>query len=149
MAGKNINISDPNEAKIRKQLQKKTDPDSLRITRFLDMPDLSRKPGSPIYELAQRITALPDFADFSIITSPEIVRADMSFDLFNFPKDHPARKKSDTYFADDEHILRTHTTIMWYYHLNDPEIKKKIAKGLPVGALSYGKVYRRDEIDRC
>jgi phenylalanyl-tRNA synthetase alpha chain len=118
------------------------------MKRFLDMPDLSRTAGSPIHAIVKRILALPDFKDFSIITSPEIIPADISFDLFNFPKDHPARKKSDTYFPDDNHVLRTHTTVMWYYHLNNPTVKEKIKKGLPVGALSYGKVYRRDEIDR-
>src|SRR3989344_6078084 len=37
---------------------------------------------------------------------------------------------------------------MWYYWLNRPEVKSKIADGKTVGALSYGKVYRKDEIDR-
>ncbi|MEK7582602.1 MAG: hypothetical protein AAB452_01955, partial [Patescibacteria group bacterium] len=62
--------------------------------------------------------------------------------------DHPARTPSDTYFVDKDHILRTHTTVMWYYHLNLPEVREKIKNGQPVGALSYGKVYRKDEIDR-
>jgi len=79
---------------------------------------------------------------------PEIVPADKSFDLFEFPADHPARSKSDTYYVDDNNILRTHTTIMWYYYLNHSDIRKKIEQKLPLGVLSYGKVYRKDEIDR-
>ena len=37
---------------------------------------------------------------------------------------------------------------MWYYYLNEPEVKERIAANKPVGCFSYGKVYRKDEIDR-
>lgn len=118
------------------------------MKRFLAMPDLSRTSGSPLAELAERIVTLPRFADFEVLNVPEIVQYDISFDFFNFPSDHPARNPSDTYFIDKDHVLRTHTTVMWYYHLNLPEVKEKIKKSESVGALSYGKVYRKDEIDR-
>lgn len=143
-----INIKSDKEKELRKELEKKHDPESERVKRFLVMPDLSRTPGSPIYELVQRILNLKSFADFDIIQVPEIVPADVSFNLFDFPQDHPARSRSDTYYLDDQNILRTHTTIMWYYYLAEEAVKKKIEKGLPVGSLSYGKVYRKDEIDR-
>lgn len=139
---------DKMEEKLIKALQKRHDPEAERLKRFLAMPDLTRTPGSPLADLARRIVNLPRFSEFKNIEAPEIIRYDISFDLFNFPLDHPARKPSDTYFVDANHVLRTHTTVMWYYHLNLPEVKSKIKKGEPVGALSYGKVYRRDEIDR-
>jgi phenylalanyl-tRNA synthetase alpha chain len=37
---------------------------------------------------------------------------------------------------------------MWYYYLNLPEIKQKIEAKEPLGVMCYGKVYRKDEIDR-
>ncbi|MCL5667202.1 MAG: hypothetical protein M1383_05545, partial [Patescibacteria group bacterium] len=88
------------------------------------------------------------FNNFDIVQTPEIVPADLSFDLFDFPADHPARSKSDTYYVDDKHILRTHTTVMWYYHMHNEEVRKRMAVNEPVGAFSFGKVYRKDEIDR-
>lgn len=148
MEERNIIIEPKEEQAIRKQLEKNDDPQSLRVKRFLEMPDLSRTQGSPIYELVQRIVNLEDFKDFNIIQVPEIVNANISFDLFDFPPEHPARSKSDTYFVTDNDILRTHTTIMWYYYLMNEQIKEKIKKGLPVGSLCHGKVYRKDEIDR-
>lgn len=148
MEERNIIIEPKEEQTIRKQLEKKNDPQSLRVKRFLEMPDLSRVPGSPIFELAQRIISLPDFKDFDVMQVPEIVKSDLSFDLFDFPKDHPARSKSDTYYVTDNDILRTHTTIMWYYYLMNEQVKEKIKQGLPVGSLCHGKVYRKDEIDR-
>lgn len=143
-----IKIKSEEEKNLIKSLSDKKDPPSERLKRFLAMPDLSRDKKSPIYDLAQRISSLDDFRDFDIIEVPEIVRSDVSFNLFNFPKDHPARSKSDTYYINDENILRTHTTIMWYYYLKNEKVKAQIAKQKAVGSLSYGKVYRKDEIDR-
>ena len=118
------------------------------MKRFLEMPDLSRMSGSPINEIVENILKNPSFNSFDVIEVPEIVPASISFDLFDFPADHPVRSKSDTYYVDDKNILRTHTTVMWYYYLNDESVKERIAKKEAVGCFSFGKVYRKDEIDR-
>src|SRR3989344_8365896 len=110
-----IIIASEEEKRAYIELEKRTDAEGLREKRFLAMPDLSRTEGSPIAELAKRIVKIPEFGNFDVVKVPEIVPARASFDLFNFPKDHPARSKSDTYYANDDYILRTHTTIMWYY----------------------------------
>lgn len=137
------------EAKSAKDsLNSRHDAEAERLKRFLAMPDLSRTPGSPLEDLAQRVIELPRFNDFHVLNVPEVVRYDLSFDMFNFPADHPVRKPSDTYFLNKEYILRTHTTVMWAYHLELEDVKEKVAKGESAGALSYGKVYRKDEIDR-
>lgn len=132
----------------RDSLDNRHDAEAERLKRFLAMPDLSRTSGNPLEDLAQRVIKLSRFKDFSVLNVPEIVRYDLSFDMFNFPADHPARNSSDTYFLNKEYILRTHTTVMWAYHLGLEDVKQKIEKGESVGALSYGKVYRKDEIDR-
>jgi phenylalanyl-tRNA synthetase alpha chain len=143
-----IIVSDEAEKLLRAELEERNDIEAARLRRFLGMPDLSRTPGSPICELVERIKRLKIFEEFDVIQVPEIVPADVSFDLFDFPKDHPARSRSDTYYVDEKHILRTHTTVMWYYWLRQREVRSKIEKGERAGALSYGKVYRKDEIDR-
>ncbi len=143
-----IEIESEKEKQLIKKLEQRDDIDAKRLKRFLAMPDLSRAEGSPIKEVAERVANLPRFKDFKNLDVPEIVSYEMSFDLFNFPSDHPARSKSDTYFIGEENVLRTHTTVMWSYHLDLPDIKEKIKKGESFGALSYGKVYRKDEIDR-
>ncbi len=136
------------EKKLIESLRKRRDPESERLKRFLAMPDLTRTPASPLADLARRITGLPRFKKFKNLKAPEIIPYNVSFDIFNFPKNHPARNPSDTYFIDKDHVLRTHTTVMWYYHLALSKVKNRIKKGEPVGALSYGKVYRKDEIDK-
>lgn len=148
MESMNIEISSPEEAKLKEMLEQRNDPEAKRLLRFLHMPDLTRTESSPLQELVARIVRMERFADFDIINVPDIVRADMSFDLFNYPADHPARRASDTYFVDKDNILRTHTTIMWYYYLNHKDSKEKIKNKEAMGSLCFGKVYRKDEIDR-
>jgi len=143
-----IKIESAEEKEILKALANKEDAESKRMVRFLKMPDLSRTPESPLHEIVQRVLTWPNFKGFDVIQVPEIVPVSISFDPFDFPADHPARSRSDTYFVDDNNILRTHTTVMWYYYLNDENVKKRMAAGEPLGAFSFGKVYRKDEIDR-
>ncbi len=135
------------QERLRAHLSRRTDPEARRMERYLQLPDLSRTLGSPLFEIVERVKRAPTFKDFDIITIPEIVPADVSFDRFDFPADHPARSKSDTYYVDDTNILRTHDTVFWYYYLNHPDIKKRVARGEAMGALCYGKVYRKDEVD--
>ena len=141
-------IPTEDEKRIIKNLESRTDNEALRIKRYLSMPDLSRTIDSPIKGLIDRVKDIDIFRTFDDIKIPEIVPVDISFDLFNFPVNHPARSKSDTYYADDKNILRTHTTVSWYYYLTSNFGKTKIKNNESVGVISYGKVYRKDEIDR-
>jgi len=68
-----------------------------------------------------------------------IVSTEDNFDKLLIPQGHPARSKSDTYYLNEDTVLRTHTSA----HQNEI-LSKKIEKFLVVGD-----VYRKDEIDRC
>lgn len=72
------------------------------------------------------------FEDFSPFVSIE-----SNFDELLIPKDHPTRSKSDTFYENDETVLRTHTSA------HQTELIKKGHKNF----LITGDVYRRDEID--
>jgi phenylalanyl-tRNA synthetase alpha chain len=141
-------ISLEEQVRILESLKARTDAEAERIKRYLGMPDLARTVDSPLYEIAQKALAVPALAGFDNIVIPEVVPADISFDLFDFAADHPARSKSDTYYIDDRNILRTHDTVMWYYYMQLPEVQEKIARREAFGVTCYGKVYRKDEIDR-
>ena len=148
MSKPEIVIDSQEEERLRAELEKRTDVDALRMKRLLMMPDLSRTPGSPLAEIVARTLNVESLKGFDVIKIPEIVPVDVIFDLFNMPPGHPARSKSDTYYVDDGHILRTHDTVMWYYYLNHPSTKEKIKNAEPFGVICYAKVYRKDEIDR-
>ena len=136
------------EKRLLAKLAARADPEARRMERFLALPDLSRQPTGPLSALVRQVSAMSQFKNFDLIQIPEIVPVDVSFDLFNFAPNHPARSRSDTYYVDEKNILRTHDTVMWYYYLNQPAVQKKIANQEALGVLCYGKVYRKDEIDR-
>lgn len=146
--GQYIKIESPEEARLKQELQKRTDVEAERLKRFLSLPDLSRTQGSPLKEIVDRASQVPSLKGFDVIEIPEIVPTDILFDLFNMPPGHPARSKSDTYYVDENNVLRTHDTVFWYYYLNHPDIQKRIASKETLGTICYGKVYRKDEIDR-
>ncbi|GAP83756.1 putative phenylalanyl-tRNA synthetase [Rosellinia necatrix] len=68
-----------------------------------------------------------------------VVSAHQNFDSLGFPKDHPGRAKSDTYYINGETLLRTHTSA----HQADT-----FRANLSDGFLISADVYRRDEVDR-
>jgi phenylalanyl-tRNA synthetase alpha chain len=142
-----IVISSETEKILKKDLESKNDVYSTRLKRYLSMPDLSRTPENPLAEIVERASKTESLKGFDVIEIPEIIPIDIMFDLFNMPAGHPARSKSDTYYVDEYNVLRTHDTVFWYYYLNDPEVKKRIERKEILGAICYGKVYRKDEID--
>jgi len=112
------------------------------------LPDLTKKDHSPVKILFDQIINLPRFDGFDIVEFPRIVNIEQCFDLLNMPRDHTARKETDTYYLDDIHILRTHTTAFWSFYLKDKEVLKRLETDGHIEALSRGIVFRKDEIDR-
>jgi phenylalanyl-tRNA synthetase alpha chain len=143
-----LRIDRTEEKRLLKGLEQRSDIEAARMKRYLSMPDLSRTAGSPLHDMVARVSRVPSLAGLDVIEIPEIVPAAITFDLFDFPKDHVARSHSDTYYADDANVLRTHNTVSWYYYFNSPEIQARAKKQEHLGALCFGKVYRKDEIDR-
>jgi phenylalanyl-tRNA synthetase alpha chain len=143
-----IIIQDKEEQALIAELNQRTDVKAERIKRFLAFPDLTKKQGSPVKILFDQIINLPVFKDFDIVEFPRIVTTEQCFDILNVPKDHPARKETDTYYLDETHILRTHTTAFWPFYLRDKSVLEKLEKEREIKALAPGIVYRKDEIDR-
>lgn len=141
-------IEDKQEKFLIEEVYKRSDIKAERIKRFLALPDLSKKDGSPVKILFDQIINLPIFKDFDIVEFPRIITVEQCFDLLNTPINHPARKETDTYYLDDTHILRTQMTAFWSFYLKDDEVLKRLMNDGEIKALSPGIVFRKDEIDR-
>jgi phenylalanyl-tRNA synthetase alpha chain len=84
--------------------------------------------------------ALPQFNSLIIHDDlPNIVQITSNFDNLLIPLDHPSRAKSDTYYVNETHVLRSQTSAHQCELLRDGE----------TSFLVSGDVYRKDEIDRC
>lgn len=146
--GEAVLYHDPEEAPILAALEERTDFEAMRLKRLMALPDLTRKENSPVKFLVDALLTIPAFRGFDVAQIPETITVRKAFDLFDFPENHPSRRETDTYFVGLERILRTHTTSMWLYYLHDPKTLQKLEEEGSVGLLAYGKVYRKDEIDR-
>jgi len=126
----------------------RTDTVALRMKKLMQMPDLTGRPNSPVFYIVEAIRGIESLGNHDLVEIPEIVSVKENFDLLGTPEDHPSRAPSDTFYIDDGYILRTQTTTMWSYYLRDPLVLERLCREGTVLAISYGKVYRNDEIDR-
>jgi len=143
-----IIIEDPEEKVLIEELNKRSDIKAERIKRLLALTDLTKKENSPVKILFDQIINLPRFEGFDIVEFPKIITVEQCFDLLNTPEDHPSRRENDTYYINENYLLRTQTTAFWSFYLKDKEVLERLEKEGEVKALAPGIVYRKDEIDR-
>ena len=74
---------------------------------------------------------------FSVAEGPEIESDLFNFQLLNVPKDHPARDMQDTFYVNDNFVLRTHTSPM--------QARIMTTQQPPVRVVIPGRVYRSDD----
>jgi phenylalanyl-tRNA synthetase alpha chain len=73
---------------------------------------------------------------FSVAEGPEIEHDWYNFEALNFPPEHPARDMQDTFFVDNNLLLRTHTSPV--------QIRTMLNQKPPVRIIAPGTVYRCD-----
>ena len=76
---------------------------------------------------------------FEVVEGPEVEFDHYNFELMNIPKDHPARDMQDTFYVDDNIVLRTHTSPV--------QARIMTTRKPPIRIVCPGRVYRADEID--
>lgn len=76
---------------------------------------------------------------FEIVDGPEIETDYYNFSALNFPPDHPARDMQDTFFINDEYLLRTHTSPL--------QVRVFETRRPPVRILAPGRSYRNEAIN--
>lgn len=76
---------------------------------------------------------------FDIVEGPEVELDYYNFEALNIPKDHPARDTQDTFYINDNIVLRTQTSPV--------QIRTMEKREPPIYVISPGRVYRSDAID--
>lgn len=93
----------------------------------------------PITQVEDRINQIFARLGFSIHYGPEVETEFYNFEALNFQPDHPARDMQDTFFIDDNLLLRTHTS--------NNQIHAMQEMRPPVRILMPGRVYRNEAIN--
>ncbi len=76
---------------------------------------------------------------FTIEDGPEVEYDYYNFEALNIPKGHPARDTQDTFYIEDNILLRTQTSPV--------QIRVMEKKAPPIRIISPGRVYRSDAVD--
>lgn len=76
---------------------------------------------------------------FEAVEGPEIEYDHFNFELLNVPKNHPARDAQDTFYIDDNVVLRSQTSPV--------QARVMTTRKPPIRIISPGRVYRADEVD--
>ena len=90
----------------------------------------------PVTRTLQRIEGLFRSIGFSVAEGPEIESDFYNFTALNIPENHPARAMHDTFYVDDQHVLRTHTSPVQVHYMQNHQP--------PLKAIAPGRVYRCD-----
>lgn len=76
---------------------------------------------------------------FNVVEGPEIESDYYNFEALNLSKNHPARDTQDTFYIDENTLLRTQTSSV--------QIRTMEKQKPPIRIISPGRVYRSDEVD--
>lgn len=96
---------------------------------------------NPLIMIQREIEKIFREMGYSIVEGDEVELDLYNFERANIPKDHPAREMQDTFYIDENRLLRTHTTSIQTRALEE------YAPHIPVKVVCPGKVYRRDDDD--
>ena len=90
----------------------------------------------PVTRASQRIETLFRSIGFEVEDGPEIETDFYNFTALNIPENHPARAMHDTFYIDDQHVLRTHTSPVQVHYMQNHQP--------PLRIIAPGRVYRVD-----
>ena len=117
------------EAKLRR--------DTIDVTEPRDLPRIGTAHPNTL-ALNEVLSALTGLG-FDIVEGPEIELDHYNFELLNLPKNHPARDAQDTFYVDDNIVLRTHTSPV--------QARTMLSRKPPIRIACPGRVFRADEVD--
>jgi phenylalanyl-tRNA synthetase alpha chain len=90
----------------------------------------------PIYKVTNEIFSVMARLGYSLRTGPSIEKDYYNFEALNIPPNHPARDMQDTFFIDETHVLRTHTSPIQIHSLENEKP--------PLRIIGTGPVFRVD-----
>lgn len=90
----------------------------------------------PVTQVREEICRIFAGLGFSVVDGPEVELDYYNFEALNIPKNHPARDMQDTFYVEDNIVLRTHTSPV--------QVRVMEKTRPPVRIICPGRVYRRD-----
>ena len=123
----------------KEQLDKQLESEKIDIT----LPGTQLNVGNlhPLNRVIEDVKELFISMGYDVKSGPEIENDLYNFELLNIPKSHPARDMQDTFYINDEILLRSQTSPVQIRTMLENKEKT------PIRIICPGKVYRRDNDD--
>ena len=137
-----VAITSALEEKMAFLKNKELDEKLAKETIDISLPGVSHNLGgrNPFRIIIDEITDIFLGMGFEVAEGPEVETDVFNFELLNIPKDHPARDMQDSFYINENELLRTHTSPVQAHAMEK-------AQGKPVRIICPGKTYRRDDDD--
>ena len=130
-------LSEKKEEIQAKLLEEKVKAEKIDVTAHFDKYESGHL--AVINQTMEELESIFQNMGFDVVEGPEVDTVKYVFDDLNSPEDHPARSTSDTFYIDEEVLLRPHTSSMQIRVMNEGK--------LPIKMVSAGRVFRNDEVD--
>ena len=133
---KNSTQTNFNERKASLESAEKSQKDFIDLS----LPGIENKLGTKhiLTQTLDEMKSIFKVLGFSVYEGPELESDYYNFEALNFPADHPARDMQDTFFVNEDFLLRTHTSPVQIRLMQD--------KKPPLRAIMPGKVFRNEAI---
>ncbi len=128
-------LSEKTEFLARKEEELRLKEEEIDVT----LPVKGRKIGTlhPLTLIKRELIDIFVGMGFSVDEGPEIESDLFNFQLLNIPKDHPSRDMQDTFYINENVVLRTQTSAM--------QARIMTTTKPPIRVVVPGKVYRSDD----
>lgn len=119
------------------ELEKKLKEEKIDVTMPVEPAELGKL--HPLTKVLDEIIDIFTGMGFTVAEGPEVELDYYNFEALNIPKDHPARDTQDTFYINDNIVLRTQTSPM--------QIRTMEKQKPPIRVIAPGRVYRSDAVD--
>jgi phenylalanyl-tRNA synthetase alpha chain len=119
------------------EMKRKLEREKLDVT----LPGVHRELGvrHPLTIVLDELKEIFVGMGFRIVEGPEVEYDYYNFEALNMPKNHPARDTQDTFYINDNILLRTQTSPV--------QVRVMEKQKPPIRIISPGRVYRSDAVD--
>lgn len=121
------------QERINKKLEEETIDISLPSTKNV------RGSKHPFNRIIEEVEDLFVSMGYDVVDGPELEDDEHCFRLLNYTVGHPARDAQDTFYIDDEYLLRTQTSA------SQSRVMQANTEKSPIRVICPGKTYRRDD----
>ncbi|MGL4483975.1 MAG: phenylalanine--tRNA ligase subunit alpha [Anaerovoracaceae bacterium] len=127
------------KAKQFKEIEEKIkfSAEKIDVTEPGKLPQLGSQ--HPITVTIDEISSVLMKMGYSVAEGPQVESVFNAFDALNSPENHPSRDKTDTFYFNEEMVLRPHTSSV--------QIRTLLDKEPPIKIISPGRCFRSDTPD--